>query len=86
MEPFSARRIEQIQCRTTEVVKNLRDVSRSDRLRIIDIQPLQFRRLMADMIQVYEILNGYDDVDLECFFSVDSDTHTRGKALKYKKI
>ena len=38
------------------------------------------------MIKVYEILNGYVDIDTECFFTVDSDSYTRGHPFKLKKI
>ena len=60
------------------MVENLKDVSYSDRLRIIGIKILQFRRLRTDMIQVYKILNRYEDIDTECFLTVDSDSYTRG--------
>ena len=68
------------------MVENLKDVFYSDRLRTTGIPTLQFRRLRTDMIQVYKILNGYQDIDTECFFTVDSDSYTRGQPLKLKKI
>ena len=48
---ISARKIEQIQRRASEMAENLRDVSYSERLRIIGMPTLQLRRLTADMIQ-----------------------------------
>ena len=68
------------------MVENFKDVSYSDRLRIIGMPTLQFRRLRTDMIQVYKIFNGYEDIDTECFFTVDSDSYTRGHPFKLKKI
>ena len=59
----SARKIEQIQRRATKMVENLNDVSHSDRLCIIGIPTLQFRRLRTDMIQIHKIFNGYEDID-----------------------
>ena len=41
----SARKIDQIQCRDTKMVENLKDVSYSDQHCIISIPTLQFRRL-----------------------------------------
>ena len=82
----SARNIEQIQHLATKIVENLKDVSYSERYRIIGILTLQSRRLRADMIQVYKILNGYEDIDTECIFTVDSDSYTRGHRFKLKKI
>ena len=82
----SARRIEQIQCLATKMVQNFKDASYSDRLRIICMPTLQFRRLTTDMIQVYKIFNGYKDIDTEGFFTIDSDSYTCGHPFKLKKI
>ena len=81
----SARKIQQFQHRATEMVQNLKDVSYSDRHRIIGIPTLQFRRLWTDMIQVYNILDGYEDIDNEGSFTVDSVSYTRGHPFKLKK-
>ena len=83
---FSARKIEQIQHRATKVVENFKDVSYSDRLCFIGMPTLHFRSLRTDMIQVYKILNGYKNIDTECFFTIDSDSFTRGHSFKLKKI
>ena len=64
----SARKIEQIQCRATKMVENVKDMSYSDQLHIIGIPTL--RRLRTYMIQVYKTLNLYEDIDTECFFTV----------------
>ena len=68
------------------MVENLMDVSYSDRLCIIGMPTLQFRRLRTDMIQVYKIFNGSKDIDTECFFTVDSDSYTRRHPFKLEKI
>ena len=38
------------------------------------------------MIQVSKVFNGYEDINMECFFTVDSDLYTRGHPLKLKDI
>ena len=58
-----AKKIEQILRQATKMVENLRDVSYSDRLCIIGIATLEFRRLRTDMIQVCKILSWYEDID-----------------------
>ena len=68
------------------MIENLKDVSYSDRLCIIGMPTLQFRRFRTDMIQVYKIINGYEDVEMECYFTVDSDSYTRRHLFKLKKI
>ena len=72
----SARKIKQIQRRATKIIENVKDVSYSDRHRIISMPKLQLRRLRTVMIQAYKILNRYEDIYLECFFYVDSDSYT----------
>ena len=62
------------------------DVSYSDRLCIIGIPMLQLRRLRTDVIQVHKVFNGYEDIDTEGFFTVDSDSYTRGHPFKLKNI
>ena len=81
-----ARKIEQIKPLATKMVENLKDVSYSERLLIIGIQTIQFGRLRAEMIQAYKIFNWHEEIDTECFFTVDSDSHTRGHPFKLKKI
>ena len=47
---------------------------------------LEMRRLRADLIQVYEILHGIDDIPRETLFQKSESTQTRGHNLKlYKK-
>ena len=74
-----------IQRRATKMVENLKDVSYSDRLCIIRMPTLQFRRLRTDMIQAYKIFNGYENIDT-IFFTVDSDLYIRRHPFKLKKI
>ena len=68
------------------MVENLKDVSYSDRLCIIGIPTLQFRRLRADMIQVYKISDGYIGINAVDFFTVDSDSYTSGHPFKLFRL
>ena len=38
------------------------------------------------MIQAYKVFNGHENIDMECFFTVDSDSYSRGHPFKLKKI
>ena len=40
---------------------------------------------MTDMMQLYEIVNAYEDIDMECFSTVGSDSYTF-KHLLIKKM
>ena len=56
-------------------MENIKDVSYSDRHRIIGMPTLQVWWLRTVMIQAYKILSGYEDVYMDCFFIVDSDSY-----------
>ena len=38
------------------------------------------------MTHVFKIVNGYEDIDTDCFFTVDPDSYTCRHAFKLKKI
>ena len=38
------------------------------------------------MIQVHKIFNGYENIDTEGFFTVDSDSYIHGHPFKLKKV
>ena len=39
---------------------------------------LETRRLRGDQIEVFKILNGYENIDINMFFSLKKDSRTRG--------
>ena len=47
----------------------------------LGLPTLEYRRLRADVIQVYKILNQIDRVDIDQFFTM-SELSTRGNSLK----
>ena len=52
--------IENVQRRATKLVKGCRNLPYGDRLKILEIPSLEFRRHFCDMVQVYKHLNVYD--------------------------
>ena len=65
-----ASEIEKIQRRATKMVKNIKDLSYSERLRKLGLPTLECRRRRADMIETFKIIHGIDKVDKNkgCFF------------------
>ena len=63
---------------------NKRDLSYTERLRILDLPTLEYRRLRADMIQVYKSLHGYDQCS-DTTLLILSKTAPRGNQLKLYK-
>ena len=76
--------IERVQRRATKLVHNDRNMSYSDRLKVLKIPSLTYRRFCGDMIQVYRLLHNLEDIPSTCFFEINENP-TRGHALKLKK-
>ena len=81
--PFKLRDIkliEGVQRRATRLSRDLWNEPYNIRLTTLGLPTLQFRRDRADMLQVFKILNGYEDIDFSRFFRLSS-TGLRGHSL-----
>ena len=76
--------LERIQRRATEMIPELRDLSYEERLKLKEcgLTTLETRRLRGDHIEVFKILNGYENIDRNMFFSLKKDSRTRGHEVK----
>ena len=77
--------LERVQRRATKLVPSLRRLSYEDRLKQLNMYSLERRSMRGDMIQVYKMFNGLDDVDVNDFFCLDHSNRTRGHNFKIKK-
>ena len=77
--------LERIQRRATKMIPELRDVSYEERLKECGLTTLETRRLRGDQIEVFKILNGYENIDRNMFFSLKKDSRTRGHEVKLVK-
>ena len=77
--------IERVQRRATKLVHNFRYLSWSDRLKVLKIPSLSYRRFRGDMIQVDKLLHNLEDIPFTHFFEL-KENPTRDIALKLKKI
>jgi hypothetical protein len=78
-------RIESVQRKITKGVKDLKKKSYSQCLTALGLPTLLYRRERADMIQVFKLTHGLDDLDAEVFFNRDDSSRTRGHSWKLKK-
>ena len=62
----------------------VRHLSYSERLQELNLSTLLNRCKRADMIQVFKIMKGFDDIGIEDFFEF-ADSTTRGHILKLFK-
>ena len=78
--------LEKVQRRATKLVKNLRDMAYPARLRALDLPTLVYRRKRADMLQMYRIITGVDNLDSNNFVKMDPGVRTRGHRFKILKV
>ena len=77
--------IEKIQGRATKLVKSISYLPYNDRLGILGLPILVYRRERADVTQVYKILHNIDKVDKSKFLILSEYTASRGHSLKLFK-
>ena len=77
--------LEHIQRRATKMIPELRDLSYEEHLKECGLTTLETRRLRGDQIEVFKILNGYENIDRNMFFSLKKDSRTRGHEVKLVK-
>ena len=77
--------LERIQRRATKMIPELRDLSYEERLKECGLTTLETRRLRGDQIEVFKMLNGYENIDRNMFFSLKKDSRTKGHEVKLVK-
>ena len=73
-----------VQKRATKLISTINDELCEDRLRYVNLTTLETRRLRSDLIAVFKIFKGFDDLNTSKFFDL-SQAHTRGHSLKLMK-
>ena len=66
------------------MISSLKDFSYEERLHVLNLTTLETRRVRGDLIEVFKIIKGYEDVSFDKFFQLSS-TCTRGHSLKLFK-
>ena len=78
--------LESVQHRATRLVPALRKMSYEERLKMLNLPSLVYRRLRGDLIEVFKYLHGYYNVTVEGFLSlVAPGMPTRGHSMKLLK-
>ena len=79
--------IDTIQRRFTKRISGFGDKTYEERLRLLGLPSLEFRRIRGNMIEVFKILNGiYDPCTTDTLLTLSADSKTRGHSLKLEKI
>ena len=75
-------KLERVQRRVTKMIPNLRNKPYEERLKELNLFPLTQRRLRGDLIQVFKIIKGIDNMDCSKYFTIDHSNYTRGNGCK----
>ena len=59
--------LERMQRRATKIIPELRYLSYEERLKECGLTTIETRRLRGDQIEVFKILNGYENIDRNMF-------------------
>ena len=71
-------KLEGIQRRATKMIPELRDLSYESHLLQCGLTTLETRRLRGDQIEVFKIVNGYEDVYRNMFLKLKEGSRTKG--------
>ena len=77
--------IEKVQRRATKLINNLKHLPYNERLQSLRLDSLKFRRRRYDILQVFRIIKGIDNISPNLFFEFHSGPNTRGHSFKLQK-
>jgi len=80
--------LESVQHRATRMINGLKKVPCEERLKLMDLPSLSYRRLRGDAIEAYKFVHGKYSVDWSSLLPLADETSTvvtRGHTFKLKK-
>ena len=78
-------KLESVQRRATKLIPSIRNKSYEDRLKELDLYSLSKRRLRGNLIQCFKIIKGFDNVNMNNYFTLAPEMPTRGHSLKLSR-
>ncbi len=78
--------IERVQHRATKLIGECAGLNYEDRLHRTGLITLEKRRLRGDLIQVFKLIKGFDNLDYRYFFQLADRSRTRGHVFKIVKV
>lgn len=77
--------LERVQRRATRMICECKDREYIDRLKVCNLTTLETRRIRADLIEVYKIINKLEGINERDFFGRNKSRDTRGNSIKLFK-
>lgn len=71
-----------MQRRATKLIPEVSRLPYQQRLKVLNLPSLKFRRLRGDLIQTFKIFNRIDDIDPSHIFDLNINTNTRNSLFK----
>ena len=78
-------KVEKVQRRATKLLQPLKELQYEERLKRLNLPSLFYRRHRSDLIQMYKIVHGIDELQPNKFFQFSSVSMTRGHKFKVFK-
>ena len=78
--------MEKVQKRMTRVLPDLKNMSYPERLKILGLTTLESRRLRGDLIEVFKVVKGFDNIDGNIFFFTETLEFVGGIVRNYISI
>ena len=75
-------KLEKIQRRLTKLIPRLRNKSYDERLKELNLFTLEKRRIRGDLITLFKIFNGFTNLNIEKYLTVDRSHVTRNNGFK----
>ena len=75
-------KLERVQRVFTRRIPGLEQLTYGERLRTLDLESLEYRRLKADLLLCFKIVRGFIDLSSSDFFVINDSSITRGHRLK----
>ena len=77
--------LEKVQQRATRLISDVKHLSYPERLEILKLPILEYRRQRADQIQVHKLMTGLEELKRDDLFIMHTESKTRGHKLKIRK-
>ena len=75
-------KLERVQRRATKLIPRLRNKPYEERLNELNLFSLEKRRLRGDLIELFKMFHGFDNVNISDYLTVDRERTTRNNGFK----
>ena len=78
--------MERVQRRATKMITECKGQNYEARLKVLGLSSVEERQTRGDLIQVFKLIKGFDNLDYREFFQLADHSRTRGHRFKITKV